>query len=460
MFKKSVKLALFFALIGNLTGYSQEVLSLEDCRALAIENNKKLKIATEQERLAYYEKKEAFLQYFPKVSFAGTYLRNEKNLNLIPSSITIPNIPGLPLPIPPGTEIPTPEALRGIGEVDIKNIWAGGFSLTQPLFTGGKLIAYNDIRKYAEELAKSQKYTQLQEVILESDNAYWQVASLANKMKLAKSYVNLLAKMDSDVKSMEEEGVATKADGLSVRVKLNEAEMVLTKVENGLSLAKMLLCQICGLEISGNISLKDEFVSEITSAEEVIIPDINNALANRTEIKSLELAGKIYEKKEKIAFSEFLPTMAFTANYLWTNPSFFDGPEKKLKGMWNVGVVLKVPLNVFSSSAKLNAAKVETQIHKYQLEEAKEKIELQINQSSFKLTEAYKKLISANKNMEKANENLRYANVGFEEGVIPASDVLAAHTAWVSANSELIDAQIDIKLCKIYLDKAVGKSLQ
>ena len=89
-------------------------------------------------------------------------------------------------------------------------------------------------------------------------------------------------------------------------------------------------------------------------------------------------------------------------------------------------------------------------------DDAKEKIELQVSQSVFKVNEAAKKLIMAEKNLEKADENLRYATLGFEEGVIPASNVLEAHTAWLSAQSEKIDAQIDVKLTEIYLKKATG----
>lgn len=437
---------------------AQEVLSLEKCRELAIENNKKLKIATEQERIAYYEKKEAFLQYFPKLAFNGAYFRNEKNLHLLPSTITIPDIPGINLPIG-GTTIPTPDAIYKLGEIDIKNIWAGGFTLTQPLFAGGKIIAYNDIRNYAKELAAEKKQMQYEDIIVETDNAYWQVVSLINKKKLAKSFVDLLIKMDSDITAMEEEGVVTKADALSVKVKLNEAEVTLTKVENGLSLSKMLLNQICGLELSTNISPED---SESTVRPSTVFdeyPNVNEALANRPEIKSLELANKIYKKREQIAKADFLPQIGLTANYLWTSPSLFDGFQKKLKGMWNVGIVASVPLNVFSTSTKVNAAKAETTIQRLELEEAKEKIELQINQSSYKLSEANKKLIATEKNVEKASENLRYANVGFDEGVIAASDLMAAQTAWMAAQSDYIDAQIDLKLCRLYLNKAVGKNL-
>lgn len=464
MTKKCYWIILFLIFTFQNNTFAQQLLSLEQCRQLAIENNKALKIASEQEKIAYYNKKEALSKFFPEIQFIGGYLRNQKNLHLIPSS-AIPSAIPLPIPIEGITSIPIPQDVKDgiykIGEVDIKNVWAGGFNLTQPIFTGGKIVAYNDLRSYAQELAKTMKESQMTDVIVEVDNAYWQVVSVANKKKLADAYVQLMQKMDSDISAMEQEGIVTKADRLSVNVKLNEAEMTLTKAENGLSLAKMLLSQICGLEISDKLTLKDENIDNLSVDKEGdVLPDINEALANRTEIRSLELATKIYGKQEKIALADFMPNLALTANYLWTNPNLFDGYEKKFGGMWNVGVVLKVPLSFYGSSAKLNAAKAETRIKQFELADAREKITLQINQSAYKLNEANKKLISTQKNTEKADENLRYANVGFEEGVIAASDVMAAHTAWLAAHSDKIDAQIDIILCKIYLNKALGRKLQ
>lgn len=161
------------------------------------------------------------------------------------------------------TDIATP--LNGLGQslvdafrTDTRNIYTGALTLTQPLYMGGKIRAYNKITKYAEELAQQQHNTGIQEVILSTDQAYWQVVSLASKKKLAEGYLELLQKLESDIDKMIVEGVATKADGLSVKVKVNEAEMTLTKVNDGLSLAKMLLCQLCGLDLSSSITLADE----------------------------------------------------------------------------------------------------------------------------------------------------------------------------------------------------------
>lgn len=461
---------LLFVSISISPMMGQRILNLDEVRDLAIQNNKNLKMASEQERVAFYNKKEAFSKYLPEVSMIGAYLRNQKNLQLIsssaiPSSITMPDLSSLGIPIPAGTEIPIPDEIRdkirSVGEVDIKNVWVGGVTLIQPLFMGGKIVAYNDIMKNSQALAAAQKDTKLQDIITEVDAGYWQVVSLAYKKELAESYKSLLEKMHSDISTMEQEGVATKADVLSVAVKLNEADMTLTKVDNGLALSRMALNQLCGLSIDENVKLSDENNSE-TVSNELYTPElvsVEEALVNRSELKSLELATKIYKGKERVARSEFMPNLAFMASYLYTNPSSFDGFDTKFGGMWTLGLTLKVPLNFMSSSSKYNAAKAETRIQEYKLDEAKEKIELQVNQTNFKLNEAYKKYTSSEKNMEKADENLRYATVGFEEGVIPASDVLAAHTAWLSAHSELIDSKIDIRLCKVYLNKALGRNL-
>jgi len=134
------------------------------------------------------------------------------------------------------------------------------------------------------------------------------VVSLVNKKKLAEGYLELLKKLESDIDKMIAEGVATKADGLSIKVKVNEAEMTLTKVEDGLSLSRMLLCQICGIDLSTPIKLADETINNLPVNPSVGVADIDMAYKNRPELKSLELATNIYNQKINITRSEFLPS--------------------------------------------------------------------------------------------------------------------------------------------------------
>lgn len=487
----------FFCFIGlicvSIVADAQEILSLDSCRALAIANNKELLISQEKINSAHYQRKAAFTNYLPDISATGGYMRTQKEISLLNNNQKsalgtmgtqvsgamqsgIQNIltqnPGLAqnpqfmalIQALGNIDVATP--LNGLGNslvdafrTDTRNMYAGALTLTQPLYMGGKIRAYNKITRYAEELARQQHVGGLQDVILSTDQAYWQVVSLASKKKLAEGYLKLLQKLEDDVDKMIAEGVATKADGLSVKVKVNEAEMTLTKVEDGLSLSRMLLCQLCGLDLSSPIILKDEQEDDLgsdTAAAGSI--DMNSVYATRPEVRSLQLATEIYKQKINVTRSEYMPSLALMGSYMMTNPSVFNGFEKKFKGMWNVGVVLQVPIWHWGEGLyKVKAAKAEARIAQYQLDDAKEKIELQVNQSVFKVNEAAKKLTMAEKNLEKANENLRYATLGFEEGVIAASNVLEAHTAWLSAQSEKIDAQIDMKLADIYLKKAEGR---
>ena len=478
----------FILLISSLLGINaQNTISLDSCRALALANNKEVRISAEKISAAHYEKKAAFTNFLPKISAMGTYMRTEKEISLLSDDqktaishigtaaqgsiqetfqqliAANPNMGQLlgPLaPLIPGIGSALNDAGQGLVDAlrtDTRNMYAGALTLTQPIFMGGKIVAYNKITKYAEQLAESQHATGMQDLILSTDKAYWQVISLVNKKKLAESFLKLVQQLDSDVNKMIAEGVATKADGLSVKVKVNEAEMTLTQVENGLSLSKMVLCQLCGLPLESDITLEDENMKNLSLPETEIESNVATALANREELRSLNLASKIYDQKVNVTRAGFLPTVALTANYMVTNPSLVNGFERKFRGMWAVGAMVQIPIwNWGEGMYKVKAAKAEANIARYQLADVKEKVELQVSQASYKVNEAAKRLNMAEKNMEKADENLRYAKLGFMEGVIPTSNVLEAQTAWLSAQSDKIDAQIDVKLTEVYLHKAMG----
>lgn len=453
---------------------AQQVLTIEDCRRLAVENNKRLKIADEEVKASALKKAEAFTNYLPGVEGSGVYLRNQKKINLLEEDAYLPvgtvengsftfrpdqlmtGADGTPVAVN-GQYVPKDYALlpKDAMTVDDRNTALLQVGLTQPIYLGGKIRAYNQMAGLSEKLARSKRSQELQEVVLATDEAYWQIVSLSNRKKLADKYVETLQKFVHDVELMRETGVATKADVLSVRVKLNEGEMIRTKVENGLSLSRMLLNQLCGLPTDTLVTLVEEV--DDACMEEVGEEDLERVYARRPEVASLQLAVDIYKKKEKIALSEYLPKVAFMANWVWTAPSFYDGISTKLSGMWSVGVGVQAPIFHWGASRKsLRHAKSQTNIMRYQLQEAKEKIELQVSQAEFKMKEVERKLSMARKNMERAEENLRFANLGFQEGTIPVLNVLEAQTAWLTANSDWIDARIDARLCKVYLKKAYG----
>lgn len=495
------------------------VLTLDSCRAMAIDNNKDVKMSALDQEIADYNKKAAFSKYFPRVNAIGSYVYTSKNINLISNEQeerlrgvgsemlgglqegknailqqfaqlqqdpqflqflqSSPQLaqafqnyaPSILQALQSPGQIET--ALTGVSAVgneiadaltlNTHNIFMASVMLTQPIYMGGKIVAYNKITDYLSQVENSKNQLQNQELIVKVDQAYWQIVSLESKKKLAESYANLLRTLDGNVEKMVDNGFATKADGLTVKVKLNEAEVTQIQVDNGLTLCKMLLCQICGMPFETDFTLADAnqddvlMLADISEAENIDTTAIDAKNVNRPELNSLELAQKIYEQKVNIARSEFLPNVALTGGYVWTNPSCFNGFENKMAGMWTVGVGVKVPIITSGERIyKTRAAKLEAQKSTYRLDETREKIELQIKQSHQQVIEAAKRLTTAQKSLQAAEENLRYANVGLKEGVIPVSNVLEAQTGWLKAQSTMVQAKIDLKLAKINLDKATG----
>ncbi len=486
MVKGWVKWFLPFYLFAFLpfNSVAQRVLSLDSCRQMALRNNKQLGISKQKQEMAANLRKSARTKYLPHVSAIGTYEYTSEAISLLSetqkaefSGLGTALGTGLTQSLGPmmkqdsklaavmGKLGPTMEtALNGLGqkivdafETDTRNIFAGSIMLSQPLFMGGSIIALNKMASIQEEMASHSMDARRQATLYRIDQAYWQVVSLYHKKKLAESYRDLVQKLSGDVHKMIDEGVATKSDGLSVDVKVNEAEMTLAKVNDGLVLSRMLLNQLCGLPLDESVTLVDELAEQIAVVELTPELDVERAVENRPELKMLQNTVDLSKQATNVIRAGNLPQVLLTGGYAVSNPSLFNGFENKFRGFWHVGVMMRVPIwNWGDVMYKIRASKGATNIARLELEEARELIELQVNQNTFKVDEANKKLTMAQTNIQRADENLRMANLGFREGVITPATVMEAQTAWLQAQSQKIDAEIDVRLSQVDLQKAMG----
>lgn len=474
---------------------AQQVLTLDECRQMAVENNNSLKTAQQKIKVAGYDRNIALANYFPKITATGTYMYTSRDWKLIDddkaaeiqnAGTTLQNdvtdkmmqimsdkdvmtkymtdaafkklIDGLQT-----TDIATP--INAIGQhitealtLDMHNLCGAVVSVQQPVFMGGKIVASNQMAKYAEELAKSQYDAEHAQVLADIEQAYWQIVSIAAKKNLAENYADLLRQMGKDVDALVAEGFATPSDALTIKVKMNEAEMLYTKATNGLALAKMLLCKECGLPLDSEITLADETLDAIPVPQMSPVISDEEVYAARPEIRSLDLAKKIYDKKVAVVRADGLPTVAVMANYAVTNPNVYNGFQNKFGGFFSAGVLVNVPIfHGTEAIQKTKKAKAEAALTQYRLDDAKEMISLQVAQLRQQEGEALEKLTMAESNLENAEENLRVATAGWNEGMIASNVVLQAQTAWLQAHSEYIETGVELQMCSVNLAKAEGR---
>ena len=479
---------------------AQRLLSLDSCRAMALRNNKQVSISKVKQDVAMNVRKSARTKYLSHVSALGTYQYTSRQVELlsddqkstlsnlgtnsvsdlqtglsnVTAALPMENISsmlslmGIDLNVLKAASGATLQGvaanLNALGDrlvdaldTDTRNLFAGSVMMIQPVFMGGAIVAMNKMADINEDLQRNSADAVRQSTIYSTDKAYWLVVSLKHKQKLAEGYLDLLKKLNGDVHKMIDEGVATRSDGLSVDVKLNEAEMTLLKVNDGLVLSKMLLCQTIGLPVNEDITLVDEDVENIAVVDITPTLNVETAIDNRPELKMLESGVQLTKQFTNILKAGNLPMVALMGGYNVTNPNVLNGFQRKFGGFWNVGVLVRVPIwNWGDVMYKVRASKGATSIASLELQEAREKIELQVNQNTFRVNEANKKLSMAQSNIARADENLRTANLGFQEGVITLTTVMEAQTAWLQAQSQKIDAEIDVKLSQVDLQKSLG----
>lgn len=499
---KKTTLALAIMAVAELGASAQQVLTLDDCHQMAVNANRELDQARQKIKMSEYDRKIAAANYFPNVSATGTYMYNSRNIALIgdEASVALQGMgdaaqqqisgqmqqlmtaiktnpaaaqeymtsPMWQTVIGALSQTDVSGALNQIGahvneafDMDMTNVYAGVVSIQQPLFMGGKIAASNKMASLARDLSHVQYDSMYEDVLIGVDEAYWQIVSIAQKQKLAQAYAEMLEDMMKNVEISVAEGVATQSDALTVKVKYNEAQLLLSKSKNGLALSKMMLCKQIGLPLDSDILLADERLSEVPVPLLASEKDMESIISDRPETKSLKLASGIYDQKVRIARADMMPKVALTGNYIISNPSMFNGFQNRFGGMFNAGVMVSIPLfHGTEALQKTRKAQAESAIYKSKYEDACEMINLQVEQLLKQQGEALEQLQMTESVLDSALENLRVATIGFEEGIVNANTTLQAQAAWMKAQSEYIDAGVELQMNHSKLLKAQGEYMK
>lgn len=460
------------------TARAQRTLSLDSCRTLALNGNKRIGMAHAARNMAKNTRKAARTGYLPKVDAVGTWQLSSREMSLLSKNqktqlnhlgdnlaarLQNDALATLSALVEQGT-LSAAEALNAAGQslrkafrTNTRNLFGTDILVKQPIYMGGSVKATNKMADVQLDMADNNIDLITQQTIYDVEQAYWLVVSLRQKQILAARFLNLVRHLHDDVAKMLAQGMATRADELRVAVRVNEAELSQTQVDDGLTLARMHLCQICGLPPNSDIRLTDEDGATLSAAAIEAGPDTTIGYAQRPELRLLADAVEMSRHTTTITRAAFLPQLMATGGYMATAPNVYDGYQNNLSGTFHVGLTLRVPVwNWGEGSHRIHASKAATTIARLELDETNELIRLQVSQAKFSRNEACKRLHMATHNLTSAEESLRCANVGFKEGVMKTTDVMEAQTAWQLAQSQKIDAEIGVVIANVGLRKALG----
>jgi len=469
---------------------AQDTLTIDQCRKMALEHNQKVKIAQSQIGAADAAKKAAFTQYLPDFSANGAYTYTNKDYQLLSKDMFLPVVPYSAIDPATGqlnqaafadptvaasTFVINPATGTVVTDaegnpvfqkysylpaskttIDMKNIYLLNGGLTQPIFMGGKIREANRIARYTKEIAEQNLQMTENELIYSTEEAYWRIVSLHEKVKMASEYEAMLKRLVSDLEGIRSEGIITDNDLLKAKVKLSESELMVLKAQNGLELSRMALCQIIGVPYSTKIEVRDSLNSVNPDLLDINVNE--DAIADRPELKILEKNVDVAKSGVNLMISRYLPNIVLNAGYTYGNPNPFNGFEKEFGGAVTAGVVANIPIFHFGDRQHtLAAARREQEAANLKVDETRELLVLQLQQAVYQYTEASKKCEYAQMALDQATQNLKYTKDNFEEGILKTTDMLEAQVLWQKAWSDLIDAKTEQQMNVCNLKKVTGK---
>jgi outer membrane protein len=409
-------------------------LTLEETITIGLENSRQVHSSAMRSEYAGAKAREASSALYPSVKVQAGYTR-------------LSDVPQFVIPVP-GMGITFPVILDN---------YSAKATLTQPLFTGGKLQGAADIASANAEAAQTDLAKDRSELVYSVTQAYWNLYRMRELKRLNDEAVKQFERHAADIENMMKQGMAVTNDVLKVNVQLANARLMQSDAENNVRLALLTLNSLIGLPLETEIAV----TSTLTPASQTypaISSLIATAMSERPDVKSTDFRLQAAETGVKSAKGGWLPQLMLTGSYTYAdpNPRIFPAVDK-FKDTWDVGVSLQFDLwNNLSTLYQTDAARAQYEQAKDAVGLTKDAVVLDVTQNYLSFEQAKKRIQLAQLQVEQSAENLRVNQEKFGHGDAISSDLLDAEVADLQSKTLLTQALVEYELAKARLDKAIG----
>ena len=436
-------LTVICCLVGCGFAAAQGTYSLEQLKQLAVENNYCLRSARNAIQQSKEVKSEAFTKFFPQISAMGFGFQNNKPM--IDIDVELPD--AVAAMIPEGL-IPANISLMK------KGIY-GSVSAVQPVFMGGQIINGNKLAKVGIEASELQMEVSADEVEMTTEQYYWQVVSLKQKLVTLATVHDMLDQLEKDVNNMVRVGAVNRNDLLQVQLRKGEVESATAEVENGLTTVRQLLAQHIGkAEEAIDVTMPEALASGTTNVPAMPLAlrqDHQAALAATPQYRLLEKNVEGQHLQHAMAVGQNLPSVGVGASYSYndwfgknTNAMIFATVQVPITGWWGGSH------NIKKKSLALEDAKE-------QLQDNSQKLIIRMNNAWAAVETSHKKLLIAHDAIEQAEENLRLNKDYYRVGTSKMSDLLLAEQQYQQARDRYTDAFADFQTKQLEYRQATGQ---
>lgn len=429
------KIITSLAIILTVNALAQSNLSLKQAKELALKNNVSIKNSLLEIEAAKQVKKNAFTNYFPKISLIAFAMKAKDPLVKY-------NMPGGNLPVYDGNPANLPLATQvayfpGANIEILDKTTMGIVNVTQPLFVGGKIVNGNKLAKIGITVKEGQQKMTQNDILLKTEQQYWQILSLQEKQKTIEKYEALLIDIKKQVNDAYKSGLIIKNDLLKVNIKQNELQANKNKLISGKKLAIMQFCQTVGIPFDSALVLQ-EYLQKVELPQSYFV-QTETSVQNRTEYQLLEQSVKAQELQTKMKTGDYLPQVAVGASGYYNNNliKYVDGTKNGL-----LFATISIPItDWWGGYYAIKEQKIKKQIAENTLNDTKGLLQLQIEKGWMDVNVNYRQILLMEETIKQADENLKVSEDGYKNGVVTLSDLLEAQALQTEIADKLIDAK-------------------
>lgn len=428
---------------------AQNTYTLEQCKILALQNNAEVKNKELSIESAQEVKKAALTKYFPHVEATALAFRFDKpTMEMEMEGGNLPVYDGNPANLPAATQF----AYFPGGTFSLLEKGTIGMATAiQPLYAGSQISTGNKLANLGIEVNELQLVSAKNQIVLQTGNQYWLIVSLSEKMKTLEQYIAMVDTLHKEVSDAYDAGLITRNDLLKVELKQNELQMNKLKLENGIELARMALCQYIGIPYREDILFSDTIPEAVSP--QLIYTDHQQALVNRAEYHLLQKSTEAEKYQTKMQRGEYMPQIGVGLSAL-----YLDIMNDKGNSYGGVFGTVKIPISGWwEASHKMNERRLKEEQNKNMVSDHTEKLLLQMQQAKNTLDEAWKQVQLGEISVQQAEENLKVSRDHYEAGLINVSDMLEAQAQYQESHNQYVDALTHYQVTKVNYLQLTGR---
>jgi outer membrane protein len=428
---------IFTSLCALMPVGAQEVLTLEECLRLGIENNLSLESSRNEVRKGEHSLSENRAKLLPQINAVAGF-----NDNFNP-----------PVSVTDGSAYGNPYNVTKTLQYNA----SAGIQLQMPLYNQTVYTAM-DITRTMNELNRLSYEKAREDLILQISKMYYLSQNTSEQLTLIKENISRLNELSNITQAFYDNGMAMEVDVKRVNINLENLRVQYDNAQSMLTQQLNLLKYVMDYPADKEIALTPVNTENITS---VSLTGLDN---NQYELQLLQSKQKLAEQQRKMIGQGYIPSLSLTGSWMYSAYTdkaknwFHSGPSNHWYQSSGIGLTLRIPIfDGLEKRAKMRKAKIEVENTRLSYENALKNMQTQYLNATNELMNSQRNFKKQKDNYLLAEDVYQVTTDRYREGIASMTEVLQDEMRMSEAQNNYINAHYNYQVTNLTLLKLTGQ---